>query len=252
MYFAELLYARTRLLWYTAICLVIGAIYVYFLTFPPRSVHVVEASDLNVPLEAVLLFASLIAMIMASIVSSTLNREQSHLAYVWTKPAPRYRIALGCMLVDVLTIVVAFVVATVVATATLAIPSHNHVLFTSVTGPVVARAVAAPLMVYGIVEVATSWKPARMSGVRGTWWPIAIALLVLAELPMPFPLKQIVAIVNWFNPMAYLPDLNGHGGVISMASLYPLAAFNAQTLVAYCIFIAACVIAIYNWKRMEA
>jgi len=253
MYYVELLYARTRFLWYTAICLGIAAVFSYFVSFPPAGAHI-ENNGQDIPLDVVLLFASFIAMIMSSMLAATLNRDQSHLSFIWTKPVARERIALSYMLVDVTTIILSYFVLFIVIAGVLAIPPQNHMITGPMTGSVLARAIAVPLMAYAVVEVATSWSPVRLAAAQGLWWPVGIALLFLSEVRFPFPIAQLVTLVNFLNPLAYLPESRGHVvNVEFVQGAHPLTlGFDTTTIIAYCIFIAGCVIAIYNWKRMEA
>ena len=254
MYYVEYLFARTRLLWFTAICLAMATVFTIFVTKPPAGVHI-QNNGQDVSANAMFIGAAWFASIMASILSTTLNRDQSHLAYIWTRPIPRERIALSYMLVDVLAILASFGIAIAVAAMVFAVPPANHITTDSQTGAILARSLAVPLMLYGIVEVATSWSPLRIGAAIGIFWGVAWVLLILAAISWPAPLGQILIVLNAFNPLAYFPEVQGHGAVVSMsmsgANMLPLP-FAAQTLLAFAIFVTALTLAIYNWKRMEA
>jgi len=253
MYYVEVLFARTRIFWFTAFALLVAAIFCYFVSFPPPHAHI-RNNGQDVPFEGVLLFGGFFAMIMASIVGATLNRDGAHLAYMWTKPVSRERIAFSYIIVDVLTILASFGIIVGICSLVLAIPPQNHLTFGSDDGIVLARALVIPLMLYGIIEVSTSWLSTRLSAANGLIWPVGLAIQFLAMINLPFPLAQIFNAINIFNPFAYgLSEQHGHiASHVASDSPYLPFDFTGQTILAFCIFVACCVIATYNWKRMQA
>jgi len=251
MYYAEILYARRRLLIFAAVAVLVAAVFTYFVTFPPPNAHVVNNGQ-DVPFDAVLGFGGFFATIMASMVAASMNRSSLHLPYVWTKPASRERTALSYMLVDILTILAAFAVVVAICSIVLALPPRNRMTFDHQTLLMLSRSLAVPLMLYAVVEAATSWTPRRLAAAGGLIWPIGFALDFLTEINLPFPLAQVFFVLNIFNPIAYIPTIRFHSHLeISASSPLPLD-FNGQTIVALCIFVLACCIATYNWRRMQA
>jgi hypothetical protein len=249
MYYVEVLFARSRLFWFTAIVLLAAAIFSYFVTFPPPHAHIRNDGQ-DVPFDGIMLFAGFFAMIMASILGATLNRDGSHLAYMWTKPISRERIALSYIIIDILTILASFAIVVAICLIELAIPPQNHVTYDAQSGIFFARALVAPLMLYGIIEVTTSWLPTRLAAAGGIIWPIGLAVEFLASINLPFPLAQIFYVINIFNPIAYTSGMHGHAAGVAADSPLPLD-FTGQTVLAFCIFVASCIIATYNWKRMQ-
>ncbi len=251
MYYAEILFARNRLFWFTMTALLIAVLFTYFVTFPPPGAHI-RNNGQDAPMDGVLGFAGFFATIMASMLAATMNRDSAHLPYLWTKPIARERIALSYIAVDVLTILAAFAIVVGICTLILEIPPANHVTFDDQTLPMLARMLAVPFMLYGVVEAATSWTTKRLAAAGGLAWPIGFAVLFLGELNLPFPLTQIFYVLNVFNPMAYFPEIHLHGHLdISGSAALPFD-FAGQTIVAFCLFAVGCVIATYNWKRMQA
>ncbi len=251
MYYVEVLYARSRLFWFTVFALLVAAVFSYFVTFPPPHAHVVNNGQ-DVPFAGVVAFAGFFACIMASMLAATMNRDQSHLPYLWTRPISRERIALSYIVVDVLTIIAAFAIVVIVCLLVLAIPPQNRTTYDAHTGVLLARSLAVPLMLYGVVEAATSWAPMRLAAAGGLVWPIGFGIDFLAEINLPFPLAQIFYVINIFNPMAYFPETHLHSHMdITGSTVLPFD-FNGQTILAFAIFVAGCVIATYNWKRMQA
>jgi hypothetical protein len=251
MYYVEILFARSRLFWFTVVALLVAAVFSYFVTFPPPHAHI-RNNGQDVSFDGVLIFAGFFAMIMASMLGATLNRDGSHLPYIWTKPVARERIALTYMAIDVLTILASFGVIVAVCSIVLAIPPQNPLKFDDLTGAILARTLAVPLMLYGIIEVSTSWTPMRLGAAGGIIWPVSLAVEFLAAINLPFPLGQIFYVINVFNPIAYLSGLHGSSHVqVTPSEALPFD-FTTQTILAFCIFVAGCVIATYNWKRMQA
>ena len=253
MYYVEFVFARTRLLWFIAIVLAIAAVFTYFVTFPPAGVHIHNAGQ-DIPFNPIAIGASFAALIMASILAGTLNRDQPHLAYMWTRPITRVSIAVSYILVDVATIVVSYALTVAICAMVLAVPPQNHVILDAQTPWIIVRSIALPLMAYALIEVGTSWNPERQGAAAGIFWGSAWASLILSE-TLPFPMAQFFRIVNLINPIAYITDVHGHGVNITDASSQPnvlALSFSAQTILIYFIFIAGCAVAIYNWKRMEA
>jgi hypothetical protein len=249
MYYVEVLYARNRLFWFTVAALLVAAIFSYFVTFPPPHAHV-RNNGQSVSFDALLAFGGFFAMIMASVLGATLNRDGSHLAYMWTKPISRERIALSYIIVDILTLLASFGVVVAISSIVLAIPPQNPVTYDNDTGIMLARTLALPLMLYGIIQVTTSWLPTRLAAAGGLIWPIGLAVEFLASINLPFPLAQIFYVINIFNPIAYTGGL--HSSHFRSASDSPLPFdFAGQTMLALCIFTVSCIIAVYNWRRMQ-
>lgn len=255
MYYVEYLFARSRIVWYTAILLAIGVVYLTVINNPPRgsSIHV---NGNDVLIDGVFLGASWGAVIMASMLSSTLNRDHSHLAYIWTRPIPRERVALTYMLIDVFTILLAYGIALGVAVLVLAYPPRNQLTMDAMTGAMLARSVAVPLMFYGLAEIITSWSPLSRVGIAmGVLWGGGWIFIILGAIGFAPPIAQILSFINLFNPIAYFPEIH-HGNInIQIAGGTPQMSpigFAAQTFLAYAIFVVGCAVAIYNWKRMEA
>ena len=255
MYYVEYLFARNRVVWYTAILLLFAATYLIFINNPPRgsSIHV---NGNDVLIDGVLVGASWCAVIMASMLSSTLNRDHSHLPYIWTRPRRREQTALAYMLLDVATIALSFIIAVGIAALVLAYPPRNHLVTDAATGAVLLRSLAIPLMFYGLAEVVTSWSPAPRVGMAvGVLWGGGWIFIILGAVGFQTPIAQILSFINLFNPLAYFPDIHSHGFNIKIAGgtpqMFPIG-FAAQTILAYVTFVVGCAVAIYNWKRMEA
>lgn len=254
MYYIEALHARRMFMWFGGIAVCIGiAIIAVGLNIHNHVVVNGKKPDGHVPIAAVFVAAGYLSCIMATMLAATLNRDRSHLAYIWTRPQPRERIALSYILVDVITIVVAYALVSGVC----------FVIFTNLpVGPLVPNPnlmvavlsyLALPLMWYGLVEVATSWNHLRGSSIAGLSWGVFWGLLILRAFPLPAPFGQIVAVFSIFNPLAYFTTKHGMSITLGGPGASTLALSDlTQTFVAYGIFLISCTVAILAWKRMEA
>ena len=254
MYYIEALFARRMFSWFGGIVVCVG-IMIIAVTLSLHN-HVIvngKPPDGKVPIAAVFVVAGYLSCIMATMLAATLNRDRSHLAYIWTRPQPRERIALSYILVDVLTIVLAYALVSGVCL----------VVFSKLpVGPLVPNAdlmavvfgyLSLPLMWYGLVEVATSWNGLKGSSIAGLSWAVFWGLLLLRAFPLPTPFGQVVAVLSILNPLAYFTTKHGMGITVGGPGTSTLVmSDSAQTFVAYGIFLISCTVAIYAWKRMEA
>jgi hypothetical protein len=254
MSYVEILTARNRLTWFASIVVLIGLVALLAVWYTPSTVRV-DTEVVSIPFAIILLGAAWFSCIMTTMLSGTLSRDYAHLPYMWTRPIPRERIALGYMLVDCLTILIAFAILVGVSTLVLSLIPHLRVAIDETVWPALPRAIAVPLMWYGLVELGTSSTRGRTKALVGLSWAVFWGLIILDALNFGGALGVVILILNIFNPMAYLPqhhadNVNFSVGV-SGAPTIPLD-FNQQTILAYAIFIISCTLAIYLWKRMEA
>jgi hypothetical protein len=253
MYYVELLAVRNRFAWFSLAVVLVGLIAVIAVRLAPH-----ESADLPgiaVPLNIILLGSSWFACVFATLVAGTLSRDYDHIPYIWTRPAPREKIALEYLAVDLAAIAIAFAILIGASIATLSAIPRLHVVADASSWQILLRGLAVPFMWYGLVEVATSWNGARARAMIGVSWALFWGLAILDALSFPGILGKLIVVLNIFNPMAYLPQTHTQNidfqvGVLGLTPL-PLT-FNEQTVLVYAIFAASCIVAIYAWKRMEA
>ena len=259
MAYVEILFARRMFVWFAAIVVMIAIFVVGSTLSFPGNIKVQHAHAVG--FGAIFGIAGYIACIMATMLAATLNRDRSHLAYMWTRPIPRERIALGYMVVDVVAIVLAFFLIAGLTAMILTNVPNVHLVSDPKTGASLARFLAMPLMWYAVVEAATSWNGLRAQTVGGLSWAVFWCLLILATISLPTPLTQIIALVNVLNPLAYAVSASAGSSInilnpVTLDRLNPQHAFllgyGARTVLAYVIFVTGCIVATYAWKRMEA
>ncbi|MGH7661845.1 MAG: hypothetical protein ACRENA_13140 [Vulcanimicrobiaceae bacterium] len=254
MSLVEFMHARKMFSWFAGIAVVLG---ILSLT-ATRSIHATGAHSHPFTLSGIFSASGYASCIMATMLTATLNRDREHLAYIWTRPTPRERIALGYMIVDVATIVLAYVVIAALVIAVVDGIPFMHFKADSSAGISFVRFLAIPLMWYGLVEAATSWNKVKGSAAAGLSWAFFWMLLLALAIPMPAPLHAILDALNFLNPLAYFVTQHGDSVIIDPVSLsevkshvVPLA-YAYQTILAYAIFLVGCVVATVAWRRTEA
>jgi len=257
MAYVEILFARKMFLWFASIVVIAGILIVAGAMSFPDHVHV--SKTVGMPFGSVFSIAGYATCIMTTMIAATLNRDREHLPYMWSRPVPRERIALGYMLVDAVTIVTAFFV--VAATATFVLENLSAFRLTpdpdAATG--LLRYLALPLMWYAVVEAATSWNSLKGSAVAGLAWAVFWILLGASAVRLPVVLSAIVGVLNIFNPLAYFVTRHGNSVLVDPVTLSKLGSqsivpfsYGVQTVLAYAIFFTGCTIATFAWRRMEA
>ena len=260
MYYVEYLFARNRFMWFAGIAVVIGILAISgALNFQHEIQTKPEAFDVHgnhaVPIDAIFGIAGYATCVMATMLAATLSRDRGHLPYIWTRPIARERIAFQYMLVDIVTIFVAYLLIAAIAAAIMASIPVLHLVRSPETNSSIVRYLALPLMWYGVVEVTTSWNGVRGGAAAGMSWAVFWGLLILRAIVdgLPAPLPQVVAALNLLNPLAYFTTKQGYSITLAAAGTHTIPLpYSVQTILAYCIFVGGCIVATYAWKRMEA
>ena len=256
MAFVERLWALRMFAWFVGIVSIVGLLIIaatISIHRGPGHTHL-----RTVAFGSVFAIAGYATCIMATMLTATLNRDRSHLAYIWTRPMARERIALGYIAVDVVTILVAYTIVAGVTALVLSNLPGTHLVDDPNAAALLLRFAALPLMWYALVEAATSWNTLRGGTAAGLSWAVFWGLLILAAVKLPVAIRAIVAVLNIFNPLAYFIN-EGQSTLydpvtlsqVNARDLIPLS-YTAQTILAYAIFIGGCTVAAYAWKRMEA
>lgn len=206
-----------------------------------------------VPLGALLGIAGYCAMVFATIVSTSLNRERETLDFPFTRPVPRQRIALSYFAVDLAGIVAAFLFA-------LAVMCLTPLAVAGVLGRIVVDPQAwwigvlglgISFMWYGIIQAVTA--PYRGGGgwIAGSSWAVFGLLLLLPGATFLGPIVHLaVMTLNLVNPLAYFTSLTGTTHDVSAGSIFGLG-IAARAGVVWVIGLAACALAALSWKRLE-
>ena len=164
MAYVELLWTRKMFAWYAGFVVVLGFASAAASNAFPSKLH---ASAQGLPLTWLFGISAYATCIMTTMIAGTLNRDREHLAYIWTRPLRRERVAFEYMLVDLATILAAFALVALTAVAVTNVFPGTHVVVDPDAWRSLVSYVALPLMWYGIIEAATSWNALKAGAAAG-------------------------------------------------------------------------------------
>jgi hypothetical protein len=205
------------------------------------------------PLSALLLLSGFGALIVATIFSASLNRENDTLPALWTKPVARERIAASFIGVDLLAILAAWVIAFVLlCIVPLAAAGLLGTLYVdSAALPIGALIFGAGLMWYALLQLTTANYAGGGGGLVGMSWGLFAVLFGLSFAQFGPLFHGIVMALNYFNPLAYV-------GALSITNDQPVRDNSILTLsvewrvaLEYTIAAAALVATVFTWKRRQ-
>ncbi len=241
-----MLRARRALIWYGSIlfaCVALG-LALAFKDGSPR-IQMSHGQNPMIPFQYLLAGSAIGPLILAAFLAVGLDAEYKTIAITWTRPISRLSIALRYLAVDGGALVVAWALAlAAVLIPIFALGIGQHITF---GGPIALSAVlvfGAAVMWYGLVVLVTTLLPGRGAAVAGASWGYALFVPVLAAIPFPPLLHQVVLALNYVNPTAYI---TGHN------SSHPLIAGNdtQHAVAAWLIGLAAAAIATQVWTKRE-
>lgn len=264
MNYAQVLRLRKAL---TIYGIVIGALFVLMFlishtpggaTFDDNGSPHTMAEITSVPLSLLFFIAAWCAIIFATIVSTSLNKEYDGVEMVWTKPIERGRLALEYVLLDFAAIVVAFVSAAVLCVLCVAsLGLLTRIAVDDRTIPTLVIGLGAAFMWYGLLEGITAPMRGRGGTIMGVSWAAALVLTALATATQAgggSAIHTILIGLNIFNPLAYFSSysLSGYGAHDSPVLPQVLAGTEMRMTMTWAIGMIGCAVAITGWKRLEA
>jgi len=265
MTYAQVLRLRRALLVYGT---VVGGLFLIVVLFGhlPNATFDVETtfghhatkSVSSINLSGLLFFTGWVTIIFATVISTSLNRENDGVEMVWTKPIARGRLAFWYIALDFGAILVAYAFA--VALCVLALASFGLLKYVSVDGrtiPTLVIGLGVAFMWYGLLQGLSSWQRGGRGGmVIGLSWAAAFVLTSLAGatagggLPL---LHSLFTALDVVNPVAYFSSytLSGYGAHASPVLPQALAGTLMRSVATWGIGILGCAAAIAGWKRLE-
>ena len=214
-----------------------------------------DDSLMRVPLEYLFGIAAYAAIIFATILGPSLNKENDGYGYAFTKPVSRERLALEYFGVDLAAIVAVF--AYTLGLLLLAIWCLGFFFKGQVTFDagaalgISASGLGAAFMWYGLLQALTSWNHARGGLVIGLSWVYVTVLAPIATALDFGPGFHAVALaMNYINPLAYYASITEKGHEAVVESLLGFST-GADIALTWSIGIVACAVAAYGWKRLE-
>jgi hypothetical protein len=198
----------------------------------------------------VLIACSMGAFIIATCVAPGLIAEDATLAIAWTRPTPRWSIAVRYVAVDVATIVIGYFILCAIVVAFIALfGALKNLELGSGTLPAFALGLGAAVMWYGLVTLVTSRFPGRGGLIAGMSWVAFILVGTLWAAPFPAPLHGLLTVLNYLDPIAYI---NGVTTSDAHAHAHPVAlSEGARIAVAWLIGAAAIAGTVRLWSTRE-
>ncbi len=254
MVYVELLRLRRAFTIYGSI---VGGLFLFALIashWPGNELHA-EGGPRFLPLSALMFGAMYCAIIFATVISPSLNRENDGVEMVWTKPIARERLALLYMLCDLATVVVAFAFALSLMLLWLAsVGLLRLVAVDASVLPVLAVGLGTAFMWYGLLQALTSWQLGNCGIVVGVSWGLAFVLIGFGAGTQAHPsLHAFFMALNFLNPLAYFTSYVMHlrtPGSPEVSALIPVDAWGRAALT-WSFGILGCAGAIVGWKRLE-
>jgi hypothetical protein len=253
MYYIELLRLRKSFIIYGGILMSLFLLSMITTHWPGTVVHKGESG--TIPLSVLLSIVGFCAIIFATAIGTSLNRENDGVEMVWTKPIARERLALMYVALDLAAIVVAFLVP--LALAVLIFASFG---LTKVIQPddkwisVLILTFGIAFMWYGLLQGLTSWQSGRGGIVVAvSWAAAAVVLPVLMAATARSPgLHEVVMLLNLLNPLAYLSS-SAHvqiGVDAGAPTLIPHDVW-ARAAMTWGFGLLGSLAAVVGWKRLE-
>jgi hypothetical protein len=202
---------------------------------------------------AIALAAMFIALIFATSVGLSLNRENETRALSWTKPVPRAVLAVRMFLTDLAMVAVVYVATGAITFGLLAF-LHTEFINVDAVVPEIFLTLGVTFMWYALVQLLTSGLGPNGRGSVAFLW---IGAILLGALRGAFGgvLHAIISVLNILNPLAYTStSIGASDGTVSAANApsfwqYPV---EERAIVVWLLAVAMCAIATAVWSRREA
>lgn len=206
------------------------------------------------------IFATIVAMIVATIFGAPLAREnEGHLEIALTKPISRANLALQTIAVDFAGIVAAFVMTVIFLIVGHTIFEAPNYTYGPTDTLVIAIGLVAAFAWYGLLNASTASMKRAYGGVLGIAWPIALGLGGIAHAPLgDSPLADVVRWIGstllWLFPTSYLhfSFMSGMGSDEHRRALAASLPPQTDLVILACLALVYGALAIYQWQRVEA
>lgn len=207
---------------------------------------------LPIPLGLLIAIASYVAIVVATVFASSLNKENDGLDFVFVKPIRREIIAMRYFATDIVGILAIFAFTIAAEFISLALSHLSHRI------SIDARAfwvgglgLGVAFMWYGILQAVTATYKGKGGMIVGFSWAIFGVLTGAGSLTVLGPIYLgIVHTMNFANPLAYLSSLASNGSTNNVGSVLG-GSLEAHACIVWVIALGAMAIAAISWKRVE-
>jgi len=210
-------------------------------------------ADFKVPLSILCAFAAFAALVLATILGTSLNSENDRGGFAFTKPVSREQLALTYFAVDAVAVVAVFALSMLLGFVGLWIVGILGRLYVDASALEIAvTGLAEALMWYGLLQVVSAPLRPRLGNLRGISWPIFLGLAAMYGFTGFGPIfHDFVAAVDFLNPLVYDTSLNIEGPAVTTSSIVGLSE-PVRLAITSGIGILGCGLAALNWRRVEA
>lgn len=251
MEYVEVLRTRRVLFWFGVTLL--ATLVLNLLSFGHLHTSADTPHDITgkIPLSGFIIGSIFITYIIVAFVAQNLSNEGNTLAITWTRPMTRYAIAWRFVVVDFATIAVCFCVT--LAAGLLAVWAYGFgsaIRLDSAASYELLLGVGTVVLWYGIIVAASARFPGRGGMIAGLSWGAFFVLASLWALPLPWLIHDIVTVLNYLSPLAYISAAAGsasNGGHHAITLPDPWLA-----IVPWCIGIVMLVGGVRLWATREA
>jgi hypothetical protein len=208
--------------------------------------------NFGVPLGILFGVSSLVAILFATIVGTSLNKENCLGGFAFTKPISRERLALTYFAVDAGGMIAAFLMQLIISFVALAIVGILGRVFVDSTAPyILVLGLGVAVMWYGMLQAITSGLRFGGGMFIGIGWGVCFFLLALHGVTALGPaFHALITGLNFLNPLAYFTSFGITGENVTTTSLNVISD-PFRVIIPWTIGIVGCAIAIFSWKRVE-
>lgn len=223
-------------------------------------VKIEEGAGVPEDLNYYFVFATLVALIVATILGAPFAREnEGHLEVAFAKPVSRVNLALQTVVADVAGIAAAFVMTVIFLIAGHSIFEAPNYIWGPTDTVVLAIGLLAAFAWYGMLNAATASMKRAYGGVLGCAWPVALGMSGITHAPLgDSPLAELVHRIGssllWLFPTSYLhfSFVSGMGSEEHRRALTATLPPQADLVILACLALVYGAFAIYQWQRVEA
>ena len=194
--------------------------------------------------------AAMVAVFSTVLATSLAHHLAGHLEIAWTKPIARERLIFETMIVDAVTIAIAYLGTILVAIGLVSVFAGK--ISVAVTPIGLGRTASELLFIfafYTVIQAVTSGQRRMAATVAGVAWPVLLFFIAAPSMGMPAPITRFIELLNYLNPLALLAVRTNDGIATNMLRMQ---IWGVPALLDACALIAlGLLVAIVRWKRIE-
>jgi len=253
MTYVQLQRLRKALTVYAVVVVVVFLLILIPTHWPGADVH----NDAGtIPLSILLAIIGFCSILFATVIATSLNKENDGVEMVWTKPVARERLAAAYIALDLAAIAAAYVIALALALVLIASFGQLGAIKPDEKWlPTLLLTFGIAFMWYGMLQALTSWQVGRGGMIIGLSWALfSFVLPAVIILTMRTPgLHEIVLALSLLNPLAYLTSSSAHIhiGISARGPTYIPSDVWVRIALTWGFGVLGSLIAIAGWKRLE-